>query len=262
MAVRASQISSSTALHSNIILGRAAGSSNLLAYSPAIGLDSGNVPQPPENPEEPAPGQKSVALFGDYRGQLEELLSSRGFAVAAYSRGQVDELISVMGDFDALVALRLDTPADITQLKAAADAAGVGQVYLGGYPLPTSALGALTDHVGDPVQVDAAWQQGPVTLTVAAEHPVLDGFTAGENVVLVDGMDNDYQSFDGYSGSVIGTSAMSSGLGGLLGIQENASGTREVVCGGLGPNEFTDTTAWTSDGRSVLVNAVTWVSGE
>jgi hypothetical protein len=90
---------------------------------------------------------------------------------------------------------------------------------------------------------------------------VLAGLEPGESVVLVDGMDNDYQTFAGYTGEIIGRSAMSSELSGMIGVSDNDNGAREVILGGLGPNEFTDTRAWTNDGCTILANAVNWVTG-
>src|SRR5690606_8457731 len=102
---------------------------------------------------------------------------------------------------------------------------------------------------------------------VTQEHPILDGFEVGEEIVLEDdpGADHDHAWFGGYTGEgrqVIANAGRGDTgvLGEGIGVQEREN-NRHVLLSMHGISSFTSVDFWTEDGKQVLLNSLEWASG-
>jgi len=204
------------------------------------------------------PVDEQIALMGDYNGQIHDLLTTAGFSVRSYSGGDFETVIRNLGAHQVVVMHAImGCPGDLLQAAATLQR---GLVFLSSYPVTSHAMGLLYACYGDPAVAAGNWLGGPVKLKVEAFHPVFGGYSLGQVVTIIDGGDNDYQSYDGWSGTNIGSSQMPSGHPWFIGIKDRGQtgGSKQVIMGSFGANMYTNVTHWTADGKQIFQNAVVW----
>jgi len=219
----------------------------------AVEWASGNPPPPPLT-------RARVAIMGDYNNQLRDYLTGVGYRVTSYAQGDYAGVIGNMPNLDAVLLHRVDNAPGFNNLLAQAAATGRGLVFLSAFPVLNHGMGVLSLRQADPATVAHHWRYGPVRFQVAQAHPVLLGYTVGAPVTIINGGDWDFQTYNSYTGTTLGTSLMPVGLPGMIGVKDRVAtgGARHVVLGSFGATVFTNVGHWTPDAKQILKNAIEW----
>jgi len=206
------------------------------------------------------PPVEDVALMGDYGTQLRNLLTGAGYTVRSYGGSDYAAVTAHLVNHKVVLLHRVTSEAGLDSLRAEAARQEKGLVFLSSYTVGSHAMGVLSTRYSDPAAVAHNWAGGPVRLRVEAVHPVFSGYSVGDVITVIDGGDNDYQSYDGWSGTNIGSNQMESGYPWFIGVKDRAAtgGAKWVVMGSFGACAYTGMSAWTADGRQILCNAVDW----
>jgi hypothetical protein len=206
--------------------------------------------EPPEHPLAVA------AVLGDYNYQLIRLLWANN--LLAEERDW--DVIADIGDYDVVVVNEPDDPGS-TDFQAFLDAAsdnGVGVVFTSSYSIDSSwGISLLEWYSGDPAGQSENYYSGDVYYRVTQEHSIFDGWDAGDEITIITGGDYDHAWFWDYSGDAIAEVGSAD-----LGIRGDAvavgtyGGSTHVLLASLGPQGYTDVTAWTDDAKTIFTNAV------
>lgn len=211
--------------------------------------------EPPEDPLAVA------AVLGDYNYQLIRLLWDNN--ILAEKRGW--DVIADIGDYDVVVVNEPDDPGS-TDFQAFLDAAsdnGVGVVFTSSYSIDLSwGISLLERYSGGPSGQGETYGLGDVYYKVTQEHPIFDGWDVGDEITIITGGDGDHAWFSGYSGNTIaGVGSVDVGMRGDAVAVGTYGGSTHVLLASLGPQSYTDVTAWTNDGKTVFINAVCFAAG-
>lgn len=210
--------------------------------------------EPPEHPV------AAAAVLGDYSYQLIRLLWAND--ILAEERDW--DVIADVGDYDVVV---VNEPADpgSTDFQTFLDAASdndVGVVFTSSYSIDSSwGISLLEWYSGGPSGQDEGYGSGDVYYKVTQEHPVFYGWDVGDEITIISGGDGDHAWFWDYSGNT--TAEVGSAD---LGIQGDAvavgtyGGSTHVLLSSLGPQSWTDLTAWTDDAKTIFINAVSFAA--
>jgi len=218
-------------------------------------------PEEPVVPPEEGPQEDSVAVIGDHPGQMRDLLEEEGFTVESFEAGMMKDVADNISRYRAVVVGLTGEGDDIAGLAQAASESGTGLVFTGAYPPSRSGIGAYSRSNNSPETVKGFYGRRPVAVRVLVEHPILAGYTPGDQITLVDGDDNDFVSFSGFDGQLLAEVGDGDEPSGLLAVHEEDSRSRTVLLG-LVASEYTDTSAWTPDGRELFSRAVRWAAGD
>ena len=208
------------------------------------------------------PPLANVAVLGDYEFQLTALLWENG--ISAQPRDW--DVVSDIADYDAVVVNSPYDPGSATFIDFldAANAAGVGVVFTSSWPESNPwGIQLLQWHLEDPANHDYSCCYGDVYYKVTEAHPIFDGWSVGDEITIITGGDNDHSWFSGYSGTTIAqVGSASGGLQGDAVAVGSYGGSTHVLLASLGPQSWTDESAWTDDARTIFINAVLFaVSG-
>ncbi len=200
-----------------------------------------------------------AAVMGDYQGQLKSLMEECGYLVDSYSSTDYTGIISRINDYKVVVLNRVANTAEFDQLLVAAGST-VGLVFAGSYPIEEHGLGVLSIRTHNPLSVDQKWGLGPVMTRISGSHTITRGLGLGNIYTIINGGDNDYQTYNNYvGGQNIITNAMPQGLLGMIGVQEaNTNTARRVILGSLGAEYYTNVSNWTADGKEIFRRSVSW----
>src|SRR5690606_18651476 len=215
-----------------------------------------------------APGYEfgaDVGILGDFDGELEAFLDSRGIPSTPLTWSDDPT------GFDVIIVNRPGDPGEQAFLDflAATDASGTGLVMLDTWSTSGNGVWLLWQFVGNPSSRDIGFSSSIPYLyyEVTQEHPILAGFEVGEQIVFEDaaGADHDHAWFGGYTGEgrqVIANAgrADTGVLGEGIGVQERPN-NRHVLLSMHGISSFTSVDFWTEDGKRILLNPLAWASG-
>jgi len=220
-------------------------------FAVVVGGSVGNVGAAPVN---------NVAVMGDYRGTIRRLLTGLGYNVTSYSAGAYAAVINNLSRHDVVVLNRVYNNTGFDSLLSAANSRKKGLIFCGSWPVSSHGMGVLSSRKSDPASVSASWGWGRVLTTVLTNHPVFTGYAAGQQLTLINGGDNDFQSYNNYFGTNLGTNDMPVGLPYMIGVKDRSAtgGARHVVAGSLGACYWTNPRHWTADGQTVFANAINW----
>lgn len=192
------------------------------------------------------PANKSVAILGDYNGQLAKLVPNS----TSFPSDKFSDLLNRINDF-SLVIVNNST----TSIRGLYES-NANLLLLGNYPLANSGLGRYSEATKVPAQTDAKWNDGDVRMKILVTSPLTNGFNLGDKITLVNGGDRDYQSFDNWpEASLFGKNVMGRGLPFMAGVRTFGN-KHHVIHGSLGVSNYTNTNHWTADGRKMFDNAV------
>jgi Tfp pilus assembly major pilin PilA len=233
------------------------GEQSLHVYGPVLLA----VPSEKRNLEPPEHPLAVAAVLGDYNYELIRLLWANN--ISAEQRDW--DVIADIGDYDVVIVNEPDDPGptDFQAFLDAASADGVGLVFTSSYPTDSSwGISLLEWYSGGPSGQDEDYGSGDVYYKVKQEHPIFAGWDAGDEITIITGGDGDHAWFWDYSGDAIAEVGSSD-----LGIQGDAvavgtyGGSRHVLLSSLGPQGWTDVTAWSDDGKTIFINAVFYAAG-
>jgi len=214
-----------------------------------------------------APGYEfgaDVGILGDFDGELEAFLDSRGIPSTPLTWSDDPT------GFDVIIVNRPGDPGEQAFLDflAATDASGTGLVMLDTWSTSGNGVWLLWNHLGNPATRSVGFSSSIPYLfyEVTQEHPILDGFEVGDEIIFEDApdADHDHAWFGGYTGEgrqVIANAgrADTGVLGEGIGIQERAN-NRHVLLSMHGISLFTSVDIWTDDGKQILINSLGWAS--
>ena len=200
--------------------------------------------------------QNRAAVMGDYNDQLAAILKLEGYVVDSYTSTDYGNLVANVQSYKVLLLNRVNDVSGFNSLLTAAGSS-VGIVFLGSYPITGHALGVLSKRTGNPLSADNKWSSNPVKVKVLTTHPIFNGYTANTTLTIINGGDNDYQTYNKFTGSNIGANAMTQGLPFMVGVQNIP---KRVLLGSLGVSNYTNVTHWTSQGRTLFINSVAWAA--
>ena len=202
-----------------------------------------------------------AAVMGDFQGQLKSLLEERGYLVDSYAYNDYS-IIARISDYRVVVINRIANTSQFDQLLIAAGNS-VGLVFTGAYPIEEHGMGVLSIRTGNPSAVDQRYSLGPVMVKISGSHTITRGLGLGNIYTIINGGDNDYQSYNNFvGGQNIITNFMPQGLLAAIGVQEaNTTRARRVVLGSLGAQYYTNISHWTPSGREIFKRSVAWAGG-
>lgn len=216
-----------------------------------------------------APSQV-VAVAGDYQNAITTLLTGNGYEVRQWNWADIDDHIPQLGEV-ALVVLNGNgsdpTAAELNAFLDAAPQAGVSVILAGQW-----GNGAIRDARtarNDPSIVEDDFTDDGVGITYrpTAEHPIFDGFTVGEPVVLMrhpTGAGQQWEWFGGYSGTTIAAlgDEAAGDLGGGVGYKFTSPSSVEVLLDSLMSSIYgRPGERWTPAAEDIYLNAVEWAVG-
>jgi subtilisin family serine protease/N-acetylneuraminic acid mutarotase len=157
------------------------------------------------------------------------------------------------------------------QFLADTDAAGTGVVFLDQWSTAGRGNGVwlLWQHLGNPSTRGTGFSSSIPYLyyEVVQEHPVLEGFEVGDEVVFdsVSGS-KDFAWFGGYEGEgrqvIANAGRADTGVVGQgIGVQEREN-NRHVLLSMHGSTPFNGPRFWHQDGKQVFLNSLEWAAGE
>ena len=212
------------------------------------------VPQP----DEPL---AFAAVLGDYSNQLTNLLRANDF----WTDQRDWDVISDIGDYDVVVVNEPYDPGETTfqAFLDAADANGVGVVFTSSYSTSWSwGISLLQWYLDDPAGQLEDFGSGDVYYKVTQDHAIFDGWTVDDEITIITGGDCDHAWFSGYSGTTIADVGNADyGMQGDAVAVSTYGASTHVLLASLGPQWYTDMTAWTADGVTIFVNAVSFAAG-
>ena len=222
-------------------------------FALVMGLTQGSstIPTPPTPPK--------IAIMGDFNSQLTTLLKSQGYVVDNYISSNYTELINNINNYQSIILNRVTDSIGFNNLIQATPPS-TGLVFLGTYPIENSGLGLLSIKTGDPAGINQKWGLGAVKVKVTSQHPIFNGAQLGEEMIIINGGDNDYQTYQSLiNGLNLGQNIMPSGATWMIGIRpETATKPRHVLLGSLGASSYTNTAHWTTKGKLLFLNSVAW----
>jgi outer membrane protein assembly factor BamB/protocatechuate 3,4-dioxygenase beta subunit len=199
---------------------------------------------------------------------LATMLEHDGYEVDLVSRSNLTELAEEVADYDLVIFnptfLSSQQEQFLVALDAAADA-GVSTIlpsqFGNGFAIPQ-----LSNRRGDPGQVDWGFVSEGVDYVPAVEHPIFDGFPAGEPVELItstlSNRNQQWGSYSDWSGETIAnvqSRVNGDDLGEAVGYRFTSASSVDVLLGSLsaGGNGYPDE-RWTDNARKIYLNAVGW----
>jgi len=242
---------------------------NLPTGTYTIRVIARNIPRPTSNfavvaggsvTEDPVVVVRRVAVMGDYNNLITRFLQAMGYQVTNYRYWDYTSVVNNLANHDVVVLNRVSNSTGFNSLLSAANTRQKGLIFCGSYPVSSHGMGVLSSRTSDPGSVAHDWYNGPVRTTVLSAHPVFNGYAVSQQLTIINGGDNDYQSYNGYTGSDIGSNDMTTGYSYMVGAKDRSQtgGARHVVLGSLGACYWTNPRHWTADGQQVFVNAVEW----
>lgn len=215
-------------------------SSNNIGFAIVVGIDNqiidNNI-------------RKRIAVIGDYNGQIANFLQLEGYNVDSY----LDYNITVT-KYKAIILNKVSNKPGFNTLLTNASNNDVGLIFLGSYQVINHGLGVLSSRTKNPMGVDNKWMKGSVKVKIVEDHNIFEGFQVGDTIELINGGNNDYQTYDGFTGVTIGINAMNFGLPFMIGVDN-----KKVLLGSMGVSAYTNITHWTKDGKRVFKNTVEWI---
>ncbi len=215
-----------------------------------------------------------AAVMIDFSGQLTAYLLSRGW----YARGyrDWDNLINDLDFYDVLVLAgeyigSCDLWPDRDTFEKLINKTyelGMGIVFMNNYfeyrylrEYPYG-INLLYYYTRNPRSIGSSYDQGPVYYVVTRDHPIVEGYSVGERIYVVDGGDYDYAWFSNWDGDLIAyIGAEQAGVrGGGIGVKVTEAGTRWVLLAGLAPEVWTNMDHWTMEAKEIFYRSILWVS--
>jgi subtilisin family serine protease len=215
---------------------------------------------------EAAPGyffDGSVAVLGDLNGMLGAFLDDNGIPSTEITWTD-DPTV-----FDVIIVSRPGNPGQgvFLDFLDATDAAGTGVVFLDQWSTLGNGIWLLWQHVGNPATRSTNFSSAIPHLfyEVVEEHPILDGFAVGEQILFEDSTTfKDHAWFSGYEGEgrqVIGLAGRGDTgvVGDGIGVQERDN-NRHALLSMHAPTAFVAPSNWSDDAGQIFLNAVSWVA--
>ena len=215
------------------------------------------------------PPPRSVAVVGVYADKfVDEVFAPRGIEAVEYDW---DELLEAAEHPTVILGYGYSSDYDpdlFQQFLDVTDANGTGVIFTHHAFGTLTGISALSRHTGQPEstgQNSSGTGSAESFYTITAEHPIFDGLTVGDRIVL----DNSTQAkwigwFDGYSGdgrqtiATIGRSGDSVGGGGI-GVDQRAN-NRHVLLASHGVSATRGPADWTPEATQLFLNAIAWAS--
>lgn len=198
----------------------------------------------------------SVGLIGDtYLGQIESTLSEE--LSSEYTLEEVTS-VSDVDNYDVIVVETL-APVDGQAFYEKTNTADIGVVYLDQWGNDANSIPEIAqydDSIGTAWQNDAYEGDAvpPVSFEVNQSHPILDGFSEGDEILIHEGEYADHSWFEQSGLDVLATVTHDDGAGGTaLAVEED---TNTVFAATLGYSEYVQPSDFTDDATTILGNAV------
>jgi subtilisin family serine protease/N-acetylneuraminic acid mutarotase len=213
-----------------------------------------------------APGYEfngDVGIMGDQNGLLAAFLAAQGIPSSPLVFG------GDVSAFDVIIVNRPGNPgqAAFLQFLADTDAAGTGVVFLDTWSTFGNGIWQLWTHTGNPATRNIGDGTAIPFLyyEVLQEHPILDGFEVGEEVLFEQSSTfHDHAWFGGYEGDgrmvIADAGRGDTGIvGSGIGVQERVN-NRHALLSMHAAGPFTQPSFWSADGGQIFVNAIEWVA--
>lgn len=217
-----------------------------------------------------------AAIMFDHAGQLSRFLGSKGWYCRDFTDWEELKNSLLNYSYDVLILAGeymgssdyWPTKKEFLEVLNITYEKGLGIVFMSNYlehrfikEFPYG-ISLLYYYLRNPKTVGSDWDKGPVYYVVEKEHPIFEGYSPGDKIVIVDGGDYDFSWFDLWDGEVVArVGAEDSGvMGAGVGVKVTEHGTRWVLLSALAPEQWTDTDDWTEDAFKIFYNAVKWAA--
>lgn len=206
-----------------------------------------------------------LAVVADRSTSMLDFLQANGYTVDQFRYADLDGVDLGDGTYD-LIYLNGQgvAPAEDLFLGILDDAAAGDVPVVLPSQFNSGSIRHLSSFTGDPEAVNQSFEPDAMGLEVTAEHPVLEGYQAGELVTTLSnpGSNQQYQAFTGFSGTMLAETAepaTGETFGGGIGYRFATPGSVHLLLGGLAASTYgAPETRWTDHAERIVLNGVGW----
>lgn len=196
-----------------------------------------------------------IAVLGDYKSELSDLLKEQGLAAVSVDWNIIDhvELYDVV-----IVNTGNGTNEEMEKLIDRSDEHETSLVFLDTWG-PDGSLELLQEVLGQPALDQQGYDEEAVILhTDKSDHPMFDGFDSDEIKILTE--KSPYATFTEYDGNILAdVSVGDSSKGSVIGFEPRGNQHVHLIMSTFAVNNMVGPErGWTDDGKQMFAQAVQW----
>ncbi|MEM5822773.1 MAG: carboxypeptidase regulatory-like domain-containing protein, partial [Ignisphaera sp.] len=208
-----------------------------------------------------------VATLHDYGDALKNFFNSKGWYSASYTN--ITQLTNdiLTGLWDVVVyagyyGVPFPTFAEFAAFLNATFEKRVSVIWMDSYGSYGYGIKVLNTHLNDPPSVGYTWGY-PVYIVVTKPHPILRGYSVGQQVPIITYSSADFSWFTGFSGEAI-ADTLAGGVvrGNSIAWKVFENNVKWVLLSSFAPTGWNLPTYFTADAWNIIYNSVLWVGAK
>jgi hypothetical protein len=199
-----------------------------------------------------------IDAYDYYGGDIVQALDSQLGVMFKLSETTTTAVVDDPGAYDGVVVQRLDSGL-VSEFVSTTASSDTGVVYLDQWGTEADGIPQFAGESADVTDTGDGYFDGTPYYAVESDHPILDGFSTGEDIVIHNGSDEDYSWFtvEGAFDQLASMKAGSTVAGGGLAIDED---TRTVLAATLGRSSYVSEDDFTAEANTILASAVAYAA--
>lgn len=198
-----------------------------------------------------------IAVLGDYRGMISELLTDHNLPAEQVDWSVVDDI----DNYDVIIVNDNDgQKEDMESLIHRSDEHEVSLVFLDTWGAHNGSFHLLEKVLGYPQQHKHGYDEDEVYITVQDdEHPIFDGFDLEEHIRIL-AESSPYATFQNYEGNIIADLTVGEEeKGASIGYEFRSNEHMHLLLSSFAVNNMVGPEqGWTKDGKQLFVQAIDW----
>ncbi|MEM4732663.1 MAG: hypothetical protein QXO48_05960, partial [Desulfurococcaceae archaeon] len=206
-----------------------------------------------------------IATLYDYGDTLKRLFEERGWYARSYTNISqlTDDILAGMYHvvvYAGYFGVPFPTADEFFRFLNATFEKGVGVVWMDSWGTFGYGIKVLNLYLGDPPVVGYDWGY-PVYIRVTRSHPILRGYSVGQDVLIVTYSLGDFSWFTGFSGEAIADTVAGGVVrGNSIAWKIFDNGVKWVLLSSFAPTQWNLPTDFTTDAWNIICNAVLWAA--
>ncbi|MEM4535211.1 MAG: carboxypeptidase regulatory-like domain-containing protein, partial [Desulfurococcaceae archaeon] len=208
-----------------------------------------------------------IATLYDYGDILKRLFEERGWYARSYTNISqlTDDILAGMYHvvvYAGYYGVPFPTATEFFRFLNATFEKGVGVVWMDSWGTHGYGIKVLNRYLGDPPVVGSSWGS-PVYIRVTRSHPILRGYSVGQDVLIVTYSSADFSWFTGFSGEAIADTVAGGVVrGNSIAWKTFENGVKWALLSSFAPTSWNLPTYFTTDAWNIICNAVIWVASK
>ncbi|MEM4914302.1 MAG: carboxypeptidase regulatory-like domain-containing protein, partial [Desulfurococcaceae archaeon] len=208
-----------------------------------------------------------IATLYDYGDALKRLFEERGWYARSYTNISqlTDDILAGMYHvvvYAGYYGVPFPTAAEFFRFLNATFEKGVGVVWMDSWGTFGYGIKVLNQYLGDPPVVGHSWGY-PVYIRVTRPHPILRGYSVGQDVLIITYSSADFSWFTGFSGEAIADTVAGGVVrGNSIAWKIFDNGVKWVLLSSFAPTSWNLPTYFTTDAWNIICNAVVWIASK